>query len=289
MKKLICITLLAALTIACTKEDPLNPKTFWYGSENYGETHDNAEPKTFEFKNNSLYINGERYYRFVEVQGGSFMMGTDTNNYHGYRDTDETPLHRVTLGTYYIGLTEVSQRFWSAIMGFWTYYNSGNDFPADALSWDDCQVFIQRIHDAYDSVLDGAEICLPTEAQWEFAARGGIMGRRYTYSGSNICANVAWSCEDNLNSSQIIASKFANELGLFDMSGNVKEWCHDFYGEYPSSEQTDPTGPASGKHHVLRGGSYLSPTHECRVSSRSSYPSIARTPDVGCRLVLMKK
>lgn len=289
MKKLLFITFIATIMVACTKEDPQHPQSLWYGAENHHDDKPVVEPKVFEFKNNALYINGERYYKFIEVPGGTFTMGTDTLTYHGYCNGDELPHHQVTLSTYYIGITEVSQRFWNAIMGYWTYYNDGEDLPADALSWTDCQVFVQRLHDYFDSVLDGAVISLPTEAQWEYAALGGNMGHKHVYAGSNTCSDVCWSSADDIQSPQVIASKNANELGIFDMSGNVREWCHDLYGKYSSTPQTDPMGPSSGNHHVLRGGSFLTPEHDCRIKSRFSYPSIARTTDIGCRLVLMKK
>ncbi|MDD3153085.1 MAG: SUMF1/EgtB/PvdO family nonheme iron enzyme, partial [Bacteroidales bacterium] len=134
----------------------------------------------------------------------------------------------------------------------------------------------------------GKTFRLPTEAEWEYAARGGNKSNGYKYSGGNILVHVAW-CNDNSNSkAHTVGTRRANELGIYDMSGNVLEWCSDWYGSYSSGSQTNPTGPSSGSIRVLRGGSWSSSARYCRVSNRYCDGPDSRNSNYGFRLILVQ-
>lgn len=218
----------------------------------------------------------------VYVEGGTFMMGKGA-------DTDEgKPIHQVTLSSFSIGKTEVTKELWEAVMespapsGLYT----GKDAmcPVSDVSWEECQKFIAKLND-----LTGKKFRLPTEAEWEFAARGGNKSKGYKYSGSNKISDVA---RDDTDTPYIVASKLPNELGLYDMSGNVSEWCQDWYGNYSASAQTNPTGPSSGTKRVHRGGkSYYNNNwllkRTTRVFARSeNLPNGKNNIRIGLRLAL---
>ena len=187
-------------------------------------------------------------------------------------DSDENPAHSVTLSSYYMGETEVTQALWQAVMGSNPSHFSGSNLPVEQVSWNDCHEFITKLNQLCASQLNGRQFRLPTEAEWEYAARGGKQSKGYKYSGSNTLDNVAWyTSTTNDCGTKPVGTKQANELGLYDMSGNVWEWCSDLYGSYSSSAQTDPTGPtdpATGSYHVRRGGSWDCKARFCRVSGR---------------------
>ena len=186
-------------------------------------------------------------------------------------DSDESPVHSITLSDYYIGETEVTQEFWQAVMGSNPSYFSGNpQRPVEYVSWNDCREFIVKLND-----LTGKNFRLPTEAEWEYAARGGKESQGYKYSGSNTIGNVAWYYNNSNSTTHDVKTKSPNELGIYDMSGNVWEWCEDWYGDYSSGSQKNPTGPSSGSSRVLRGGSWGNGgARGCRVSGRSNgYPN----------------
>lgn len=211
------------------------------------------------------------------VQGGTFTMG---NNHSGI---GEKPAHAVSLTDYYIGETEVTEALWKAVMGkLPSGYGQGDNYPVTGVSWKDCQKFIHRLNQ-----LTGKQYRLPTEAQWEFAARGGNLSRRTEYSGSSDINEVAWYSNNSALKKNPVATKKPNELGIYDMTGNALEWCQDVYGIYPSEQQYDPTGPTHGSDHVIRGGSYLNSsslsTVTCRNLSESVYDWI------GFRLALKKE
>lgn len=227
-------------------------------------------------------------FKMIRIDGGTFTMGGTSEQGDDAAD-DEFPTHRVTLSTYYIGETEVTQALWEAVMGSNPSSFSGSRKPVEQVSWDDCQEFIRKLNS-----LTGQNFRLPTEAEWEFAARGGNQSRGYKYAGSNTIGNVAWYW-DNIPSqssgnsgygTQNVATKQANELGIYDMSGNVWEWCQDWYGGYSSSSQTNPTGPTSGHYRVFRGGSWSDYARGCRVSLRGYYTPSYRVDDIGLRLAL---
>ena len=210
----------------------------------------------------------------VYVSGGTFIMGGDDSS-------DQMPTHSVTLSSYYICKYEVTQVLWRAVMGSNPSNFKGDNLPVEWVSWNDCQTFINRLNS-----YTGRNFRLPTEAEWEFAARGGNYSRHYKYSGSNYISDVAWYDGNSGNRTHPVGTKQANELGLYDMSGNVWEWCSDWYGSYSSYSQTDPTGPNSGSSRVYRGGSLPLYAKRCRSSYRSY-----DTPDflcghLGLRLVL---
>lgn len=229
--------------------------------------------------NTEYSVNGVSF-TMVAVEGGTFTMGATSEQGSDAYD-NEKPAHQVTLSDYYIGETEVTQELWQAVMGSNPSYFTGNlQRPVECVSWDDCQTFISKLNN-----LTGENFCLPTEAEWEYAARGGNASEGYKYSGSNTIGDVAW-CLDNSSETHPVKTKQANELGIYDMSGNVWEWCADRYSSsyYASSPLDNPVGPSSGSDRVLRGGSWRSFAVGCRVARRSyDYPDF-RYDNFGLRL-----
>ena len=210
----------------------------------------------------------------VYVSGGTFIMGGDESS-------DQTPTHSVTLSSYYICKYEVTQALWRAVMGSNPSKFKGDNLPVEQVSWNDCQTFIKRLNS-----YTGRDFRLPTEAEWEFAARGGNYSRHYKYSGSNYISDVAWYCDNSGNRTHPVGTKQANELGLYDMSGNVWEWCSDRYGSYSSYSQSNPTGATSGFGRVERGGNWCGLARYCCSSHRSYYAPGNSFDDLGLRLVL---
>ena len=275
----------------------------------------------------TVTVNGVSF-KMIHVQGGTFTMGaTDAED-------DEKPAHKVTLSSYYIGETEVTQQLWLAVMGSnpsrfapkttnasrceydsfvadakrlnakragtvriptrqeWdaAMTSGGGSLkrPVEMVSWDDCQTFIRKLNQ-----LTGRQFRLPTEAEWEFAARGGTKSQGYKYSGGNSIGTVAWyednafiNKEVNDYSTHNVKTKRANELGIYDMSGNVYEWCQDRYGHYNSEAQNNPKGPSSGSDRVFRGGWIYSSGRQCRVSYRDSVKPDYAMHFLGLRLAL---
>ena len=220
-------------------------------------------------------VNGVAF-NMIFVGKGTFDMGSTTNS-------DEQPVHSVTLTkNYYIGETEVTQALYKAVMGSNPSSYRGDQLPVEYVSWNDCQTFITKLNS-----LTGKTFRLPTEAEWELAARGGNESKGYTYSGSNTASDVAWYysiCSNPVS----VKSKSPNELGIYDMSGNVWEWCQDWYSSsyYSSSPSTDPTGPTSGSSRVLRGGSWYHNATCCRVAYRNSLSPSSTNYYLGFRLAL---
>ena len=216
----------------------------------------------------------------VYVQGGTFTMGA-TNEQGSDAYDSEKPAHSVTLSSYYIGKTEVTQDLWQAVMGSNPSEFKGNRKPVEHVSWDDCQTFISKLNS-----LTGKKFRLPTEAEWEFAARGGIKSKGYEYSGSNTLDDVAWYWYNSGLTTHDVGTKNPNELGLYDMSGNVWEWCNDWYGNYSSSPSNNPTGPSSGTLRVFRGGSWCFEARVCRSYFRHNFTPDNRSSNLGLRLCL---
>ena len=269
-------------------------------------------------------------FKMIRVQGGTFTMGANDAN------DNEKPAHKVTLSSYYIGETEVTQQLWLAVMGSNPSYfapkttNASrceyDSFVADAkrlnakragtvriptrqewdaamtsgggslkrpvemVSWDDCQTFIRKLNQ-----LTGRQFRLPTEAEWEFAARGGTKSRGYKYSGGNSIGTVAWYDDNAYKNKDVndsgygthnVKTKRANELGIYDMSGNVYEWCQDWYGHYNSEAQNNPKGPSSGSSRVFRGGCWNALYFYSLVPSRYYYTPDLRINYLGLRLAL---
>jgi len=229
-------------------------------------------------------VNGVSF-KMIAVEGGTFTMGA-TSEQGDDAHKDEKPAHRVTLHNYMIGETEVTQALWKAVMRSNPSEYSGDNLPVERVSWVECQTFIRKLNK-----ITGMNFRLPTEAEWEYAARGGSKSKGYKYAGSNRLSDVGWYwqnsgdrylpgtdddydgnvVERNLCRYHDVAQKSPNELGLYDMSGNVWEWCQDWYGDYSSSSQTNPTGPSVGTCRVFRGGSWGNAISGCRVSVRFFY------------------
>ena len=197
-------------------------------------------------------------FKMIFVEGGTFTMGATAEQGSDAYD-DEKPTHSVTLSSYHMGETEVTQALWKAVMGSNPSYYSGSNLPVEKVSWNDCQEFITKLNQLCASQLNGRQFRLPTEAEWEYAARGGKQSRGYKYSGSNTLGDVAWYGNNSSSTTHTVGTKQANELGLYDMSGNVYEWCQDWYDSsyYSISPQNNPTGPAEGSDRVFRGGSWF--------------------------------
>jgi formylglycine-generating enzyme required for sulfatase activity len=235
---------------------------------------------SYDTSTNTIKANGVNY-KMVKVDGGTFTMGATSEQGSDAFD-DEKPAHSVTLSSYYIGQTEVTQALWKAVMGSNPSYFKGDNKPVVNVSWEDCQKFISKLNK-----LTGKTFSLPTEAQWEFAARGGNSHCGYKYSGSNNIDDVAWYGGNSGDTTHDVETKSANELGLYDMSGNVWEWCSDWYGNYSSSSQTNPTGPSSSSGRVYRGGGWGFIARDCRVSRRGGItPDLCCYDFLGLRLVL---
>lgn len=232
-------------------------------------------------QNQVFTVNGVSF-KMIDVEGGTFMMGADID-----ASLEEKPVHKVNLSSFAIGETEVTQELWQAVMKNNPSEFKGLNRPVETISWNDCQVFIRKLNE-----ITGKSFRLPTEAEWEYAARGGKKSKGYLYAGSNKADDVAWY-GDLHGETKNVASKIPNELGLYDMSGNVLEWCQDFYGidYYMFSTLNDPKGPSSGSERVTRGGGCGSLMRNCRVSYRKQFS--ASKPDhkfhfCGFRLVLDK-
>ncbi|WP_251624048.1 SUMF1/EgtB/PvdO family nonheme iron enzyme [Odoribacter lunatus] len=219
----------------------------------------------------------------VYVKGGTFMMGATSEQGSSDPWAAEYPVHSVTLSDYYIAKFEVTQGLWQVVMGKKpSSFNKGDNYPVESESWNDIQTFLTKL-----SQQTGKKYTLPTEAQWEYAARGGSKSKGYKYSGSSTIGDVAWYSGNSNSSTHPVGTKQSNELGIYDMSGNVWEWCQDWYGDYSSEAQTDPVGPETGSLLVLRGGSWGYDARYCRVSFRPcDFPGY-RNPGTGIRLVLL--
>ena len=216
----------------------------------------------------------------VKVEAGTFMMGATSEMQNPW--DDEKTVHQVTLtNDYYMGKYEVTQALWKTVMGSNPSYSKGDNLPVEEVSWNDCQEFISKLNS-----LTGKKFRLPTEAEWEYAARGGKKSRGYQYSGSSNISDVAWYDGNSGSKTRPVGTKQANELGIYDMSGNVCEWCQDLYGSYVSSSQTNPTGVVSGSYRVYRGGSWYNDAMRCRSSFRYPGGPGYRRDYLGLRLVL---
>ncbi len=242
-------------------------------------------------------VNGVSF-DMIHVEGGTFTMGATSEQGSEARDW-EKPTHSVTLSSFSVGETEVTQALWEAVMGesvfrrmanrnSWATCGVGSNYPMYYISWNDCQTFISKLNNLLSSQLGGKRFRMPTEAEWEFAARGGNKSKGYKYSGSNKIDNVAWCFNNSYWLAHPVKQKQANELGLYDMSGNVMEWCSDWYSSsyYCSSPNRDPKGSSSGSFRVIRGGCWNFSSFNCRSSTRDyNYPDY-RDVNLGLRLAL---
>ena len=246
----------------------------------------------------------------VYIESGSFKMGSSSSS------KDEKPIHTVTLSSYCMAQTEITEKQWRAVMGKNSIFFNDDDNPVASVSWYDAIVFCNKLSvldnktpvysvngktdpDEWDytpeqgDILTGEIIMnrnangyrLPTEAEWEYAARGGNESKKYKYSGSNKIGEVAWYDNNSNTRTHFVAHMKSNELGLYDMSGNVAEWCWDWYGSYSKETQTNPTGPVYGSYRVTRGGSYYDSDFSCRVASRSGDDPSYKRGYTGFRVV----
>lgn len=227
-----------------------------------------------EIDDGALLIYANEYaFRMMPVAGGSFVMGCTHPRGEKHTYADELPTHKVTLNSYYIGQYEVTQGLWTAVMGENPSKWTGNDsLPVEQVSWNDVQIFIARL-----SQLTGYRFRLPSEAEWEYAARGGARSRGTRYPG--VSSQVWETCWYGMNSggrSHPVGRLRPNELGLYDMGGNVLEWCSDWMEAYTATPKNCPQGPKRGENRILRGGCFNSPTWGCSVFERNWY-----LPDYG--------
>ena len=248
------------------------------------EERKRQEAASNSFSTRTFTVSGVSF-KMVAVEGGTFTMGATSEQQNPYGD--EKPVHNVTLSSYYIGETEVTQALWKAVMGSNPSIFSGSNNPVETVSYDDCITFINKLNSLLSGQLPtGRKFRLPTEAEWEYAARGGNRSRGYQYSGSDNFGSVAWYDSNSGSKTHPVKQKQPNELGLYDMSGNVYEWCHDWYGDYPSSSQSNPKGPSSGPGRVLRGGNCNFFARRCRVAIRTYNAPGNRINGIGLRLAL---
>lgn len=242
---------------------------------------------TWPVTTQTFTVNGVSFV-MIPVEGGTFTMGA-TPEQGSDASSKEKPVHQVTLTSYSIGQTEVTQDLWFAVMGANPSYFNGGQLPVERVSWEDCQTFIAILNEMTDQ-----SFRLPSEAEWEFAARGGNDSQGYKYSGSNDLASVAWySYNDSWDvrgtgyyGPHAVSTRSPNELMLYDMSGNVHEWCQDWYGDYTNGDQIDPIGPLSGTTRVYRGGNWYFDDWFCRVSFRNGLSPTSSNFGIGLRLAL---
>lgn len=238
-----------------------------------------AQNKTITVKeqNKTFTVNGVTF-EMVKVKGGTFTMGC--TNDRGECQVDELPTHKVTVDDFYIGKFEVTQELWQAVMEYNPSAFKGEKMPVEQVNWKDCQEFIRELN-----VLTGMEFRLPTEAEWEYAACGGSKTTGYHFSGSNKAEHVAWTKENSEKTTHPVGTKEPNELGIYDMSGNVFEWCLDGYAEYPSEAQDNPAY-FGGSYKVVRGGCWRMSEKGARTAYRDNANPGLRYSIIGLRLAL---
>ena len=239
----------------------------------------------------SVKVNGV-VFDMIAVRGGTFEMGA-TSEQAAYASDNESPKHKVTLDDFRIGKYEVTQKQWEAVMGskVWELRNrlspllqlrgEGDDYPVYYVSLNDCKAFIAKLNS-----LTGKTFRLPTEAEWEYVARGGSHPNGKVYGDSDAVDDYAWYEDNSDNLTHAVGNKAPNSLGVYDMLGNVSEWCSDKYGKYRGGATTNPKGPSSGDDNVVRGGGWASTADNCRVSSRMAVDASVCGDDIGFRLVL---
>ena len=221
-------------------------------------------------------------FRMMPVEGGKFLMGAGDDDVEA--KASEKPQHEVELTSFYMGETEVTQTLWEAVMDEKQSYFKGDNLPVEQVSWDECQTFIAKLNE-----MTGKKFRLPTEAEWEYAARGGQKSKGKKYGSASNNESTFWYADNSGDKTHAVGSN-PNELGLCDMSGNVNEWCLDWYDEnyYASSPKKNPQGPTTGEKRVVRGGSWGSKAKYCRVDSRGWGTPYYGYNDTGLRLAMSK-
>jgi len=259
------------------------------GSYNSSNTNTNTTPRHQDFTETAFGLN----MRMIYVEGGTFTMGC-TSEQGGDCYSNESPNRRTTVSSFYMGMLEVTQSQWEKVMGTSVYQQrnkanpelpmcgTGADYPMYFVSWEEAKEFCRRL-----SQQTGKTYRLPTEAEWEYAARGGKKAEGTKYSGSNYLGSVAWYGENSNSWTHPCGTKQANALGIYDMSGNVDEWCEDWYGSYLSYDTNNPKGASTGQYRVLRGGNWYDFAASCRVTSRGSSTPGSRNYYNGIRVVLV--
>lgn len=264
------------------------------------EINGRGHGKSFIAGRSVVTVNGVSF-GMIKVKGGTFQMGAPDSDTVAYNL--EKPQHIVTLGDFYIAETEVTQELWQAVMGSNpSYYNTkGADYPVENVTWYDCDDFINRLN-----ALTGKRFRMPTEAEWEYAARGGRNSRGYRYSGSNCLDDVAWywknsgdrylqgndsdwkwdTVMNNNCCTHPVRSKASNEIGLYDMNGNVWEWCNDWCSTYTADAEKNPRGADSGSVRVVRGGGWYDFERNSRVSQRGKHNPDYHSNCFGLRIAL---
>lgn len=276
---MLCITFLTILCIASQAKTPVNVIDYNKIQDEIIDSEMSGNGVTTDSNGNKVFTVKGVTFKMIKVKGGTFMMGATEQNDNA--DEDEKPAHQVTLNDYYIGEYEVTQELWRSVMGYNPSHFKGNNLPVEQVSWNECREFVKRLNK-----ITGKQFRLPTEAEWEYAARGGCKSQGYVYSGSNNIADVAWYSQNSGKITHKVGSAKPNELGIYDMTGNVWEWCNDWYGKYRSGSQTNPQGPSSGSYRILRGGGWDGSASFCGVSKRAGTASTDKGYEDGLRLVL---
>jgi len=282
MRKLILTTaaVAAAIGLAGCSKTP-TPKSVSATPDTAALSVDTPPADASAFSETAV---GGQSFEMAFVAGGTFTMGCaaeQDSDCDGY----ERPAHSVTLSDYYIGKREVTQGLWKAVMGADnnpSFFKGSDNLPVENVSWNEVNAFIDSLNRK-----TGRTYRLPTEAEWEYAARGGNKSGGYKYSGSNTLDSVAWYWDNSGRETHEAGTKAPNELGIYDMSGNVWEWTGDRYGDYGSDAQTNPIGPSTGSNRVFRGGSWYSDEWVCRVSIRYDNDPDGSFNGLGFRLVLL--
>jgi len=280
----------------------LSLEPFLSGSELTGKftTYQLTSGKNLTFKVNDID------FEMIFVEGGTFGMGSASKYIEvDFKtlvcDSNEMPAHKVKLSNFYIGKYEITQKLWQAVMGTtvrqqrdtvnknWKIYSEGDNFPMYYISYEECIDFCEKLNQLLSEQLPvGYRFTLPTEAQWEYAARGGKKSKGFVFSGSNFINKVAWWEENSEKKLHEVGLKFSSELGIYDMSGNIWEWCKDWFAAdyYTYGSTTNPQGPLTGVHRVLRGGSWDKEKWHTRVTTRYFYEPVGRSANVGFRIAL---
>lgn len=286
MKRLFTFFVLALMTIS------VSAQSAWGDLNNDGEVNTSdvtvlyniifgtAVDNSDQIKNLD-FTTGNVSFTMVYVRGGTYTMGATTEQ-GSYAEDREKPAHNETISDLWIGETEVTQALWKAVMGSNPSYYGGDNHPVEQVSWNDCQTFVNKLNNMLaDQLPEGRQFRLPTEAEWEYAARGGYRSRHYIYSGSNDIGSVAW-CNDPTSDSDIhdVKTKSGNELGIYDMSGNVYEWCQDNWRDDYNTTTYDEARC------VYRGGCWFDAPNNCRVSYRNKSKMGSKGNYLGLRIAL---
>jgi formylglycine-generating enzyme required for sulfatase activity len=245
---------------------------------------------------NLIFIVKGVSFEMIFVDSGTFLMGCSDERRDCYNN--EVPAHKVTLSNFYMGKYEVTQKLWYAVMGITieqqhklagtvSVFGKGDNLPMYYINYNDCIAFCAKLNKLLSNQLPkGYKFRIPTEAQWEYAARGGDKNNGYKYSGSNSIDEVAWYNGNSREETHEVGTKAANELGIYDMSGNIEEWCRDGSNDYFNTPATNPISPNTDFVYVFRGGSFSHSMTDCRVYFRRSSNGTIRYGNIGLRICL---